>query len=342
MPKKPSTPIDEIPGSSLYRVKSVDVSFLPQIRNSSYVFKDEVGSSVDALDYFQTKGINTIRLRLWYNPNNQHSSWSEVVNFASEIHSRGLKLWLTVHYSDTWADPGSQLAPPAWQNLSQTDMEDSVFHYTQRIMQHLRPEYIQIGNEINPGFLWPVGYRSSTQAFHGLLNSGIQAVRSSGNPSEIIIHYAGVDGATSFFSDLDTLDFDIIGLSLYPFWHGKSISQWESVLDGLVSQFHKPCLIVETAYPFSLSWNDWTNNIVGGTQALMPEYSATPQGQFEFMKAMNQLSLDVDSCVGWSYWAPEYVSFDGSQSPNGSPWENLCWWDFEGNPLPVFDVLNLE
>ena len=341
-PKNPTIPVIDLPDSRLPRIKSVDISFLPQIRTADYHFKDEFGAPIEALDYFQTKGVNTIRLRIWYRPENQHSSWLEVKDFANEVHSRGLKLWLTVHYSDSWADPGSQLAPNDWQNLTISEMEDSVFEYTERIMLHIKPEYVQIGNEINPGMLWPLGNRSSDKAFHRLLNSGIKAVRESGRPSKIILHYAGVNGAQQFFNEVDSLDFDIIGLSLYPFWHGKSLVEWESVMDNLVSQFKRPCLIVETAYPFSLLWNDWTNNIVGSTDQLMTEYVPTPQGQLEFMIAMNQLSLDVDSCLGWSYWAPEWVAYDGSESSTGSSWENLSWWDFEGNPLPIFDVLDLQ
>lgn len=341
-PEIPGTGDDDQTVSSLERIKSVDVSFLPQIRASNFEFKDEFGSTVDALDHLQTKGINTVRLRLWYAPNSQYSSWAEVKDFADEIHSRGLKLWLSVHYSDTWADPGSQNAPLDWQNLSLSEMEDSVYNYTKRILVAMQPEYIQVGNEINPGFLWPVGIRSSTQAFHRLINAGIKAVRSDSTHSEIILHYAGIDGSSSFFNDLDTLDYDIVGLSLYPFWHGKDISNWESVLNGLIIQTQKPCIIVETAYPFSLGWNDWTNNIVGDNNQIMNEYPASPQGQLNFMTEINRLSLDVDSCLGWSYWAPEWVSFNGSQSSNGSSWENLCWWDFNGDPLPVFDVLELQ
>mgnify|MGYP000975911724 CR=1 FL=1 len=41
--------------------------------------------------------------------------------------------------------------------------------------------------------------------------------------SEIILHFAGIEGSEWFFNQVNPIDYDIIGLSYYPIWHGKSI-----------------------------------------------------------------------------------------------------------------------
>jgi arabinogalactan endo-1,4-beta-galactosidase len=70
----------------------------------------------------------------------------------------GLRFWLDFHYSDTWADPGHQEKPKAWQGLNINTLNDSVYQYTQSVLSYLiqqnaRPDFIQIGNEINRMFV---------------------------------------------------------------------------------------------------------------------------------------------------------------------------------------------
>jgi arabinogalactan endo-1,4-beta-galactosidase len=83
------------------------------------------------LKILKENGVNTIRLRLWVDPENQHSGFNEVNSFSEELRSRGFRIWLTLHYSDSWADPGKQVAPQRWQGLEFEALKDSLFHYTQ-------------------------------------------------------------------------------------------------------------------------------------------------------------------------------------------------------------------
>lgn len=323
-------------------IRAADISFLPEIRNATVQFKDRNGQVKDALTILKEEGCNTIRLRLWHTPQTNHSGFEEVEQFAAEVKSKGLKLWLTVHYSDTWADPGHQTKPAAWSTLSTTDLGDSVYNYTRKIVKQLSPDFIQIGNEINAGFLWPNGSISTIADFITLLKKGIQAVRDESPTPKIIIHYAGTDGSTWFYDQLknNNVDYDIIGISYYPRWHTKSLITLRSVLAQLAITYSKEVVLAETGYPFTLDWNDWTNNLVGLTDHLVVGYPATVKGQYDFMMQLRKMVSEINGGKGIAYWAPEWVAYKGSQATDGSPWENMALFDFEFKALEAVKMFN--
>jgi len=321
-------------------IRAADISFLPEIRESGIAYKNLNGQAGDAITILQQAGCNTIRLRLWHTPSTQHSGLQEVKEFAAEIKSKGLKLWLTVHYSDTWADPGTQTKPAAWNTLSTEDLGDSVFLYTKKIVTQLAPDYIQIGNEINGGFLWPNGSISNSSNFIALLKKGIQGARDASSSTKIMVHYGGIEGTTWFYDLLktNTVNYDIIALSYYPRWHTKSLLTVKSILAQLASNYNKEIILAETGYPFTLGWNDWTNNLVGLTDHLVVGYPATPKGQHDFMMQLRKIVSETNGGLGLAYWAPEWVAYKGAQAENGSPWENMALFDFEFKALEAIKV----
>lgn len=138
-------------------IKGVDISFLPEIEAAGVKFTNAADVEKNMLDILKDAGVNTIRLRLWHTPSTEHSSFEEVKTLAAQIKAKGLKVWLSVHYSDTWADPGNQVKPAAWASATFTELQDHVYNYTKEIMEEIDPDIIQIGNEINPGLLLPSG-----------------------------------------------------------------------------------------------------------------------------------------------------------------------------------------
>ena len=337
--QKDDTPSDKIPANNLF-IKAADLSALPLVRESGTVVYNAQGMPEDMLTTLKKAGVNTIRLRLWHNPQGTDSSLAEVKALAGEIKSNGMKVCITVHYSDTWADPGKQQKPAAWQELAFDALKQAVYDYTYTICTQIQPDYIQIGNEINNGFLWPDGSWENPEQFKLLLQSGVSAVRDAGE-GLVIIHYAGHEGATAFFDGLDGLDYDIAGLSYYPLWHGTNMSELAVNMSALAEAAGKPVLIAETAYPFTLGWNDWTNNIVGGESQLISGYPATPQGQYDFLNQVRLLGNMVSGYAGFCYWGGELISVNGPQSTNGSAFENQAFWDFENRALPVLGVYSL-
>ena len=325
-------------------ISAVDISSYPEISNLNPIFYDLGGNQKNFLLILKENGINTVRLRLWVNPNNEHSGFNEVKQFSKTLKANGFKTWLTLHYSDSWADPEHQDTPTQWQEISFTTLKDSVFNYTKRVVTKLEPNYIQIGNEINSGFLHPYGHISNNhQNFIELMKMGISAVRTNSNNTKIILHFAGIENADWFFSQVNTIDYDIIGLSYYPIRHGKSLEDLKIKMKQLSQTYNKNILIAETAYPFTLEWNDWTNNILGfKEQLILPEYPATIEGQKKFIKQIKKLTNEVKNGIGFCYWGAELIAWKENQSVDASHWENQALFDFENKALPVFSEFEAE
>lgn len=325
-------------------IRAADISFLPEIESAGIVLSSN-GKAEDMLTTLKNAGCNTIRIRLWKNPAGGHSGLTEVKALAARVKQAGLKVWLTVHYSDTWADPAAQTTPTEWKDLSFTDLKTAVATYTSTIITEINPDIIQIGNEINSGLLWPQGHLINQEAqCIALLSTASATIRSKAPKTKIMIHYAGVKASDTdwFFTKVKSVDYDYIGLSYYPVWHGKDFAVVKSTIDALGTKFSKKVVIAETAYPFTLGYNDWTNNIVGLDSQLVSGYPATPEGQKSFMLAIKNLVKTSQSGIGFSYWGGEWISFKGDQAKDGSTFENQALYDFDNKALPVFGVFNLN
>jgi len=323
-------------------VVAVDASSLPEIYGDGAVYYDEEGTATYFLSILKSYGINTIRVRLWVDPINIHSSLEEVTTFAEQIRSNGMDLWLCMHYSDSWADPSQQVTPGRWQDLSYEVFSDSIYQYTSDVVQQLQPEIVQLGNEINNGFLHPNGQLDINESqMLELLAEASLAVRDNSSESQIMFHYAGHSNALSFFEKLSGLDYDLIGLSYYPIWHGKSLSDLEENIKAIGNSTGKQVMIAETAYPFTLEWNDQTNNIVGlESQLILPNYPASVIGQYSFLFAISSMVRHEDYLDGFCYWGSEMIAWKGENSQSGSPWENQALFDFEFKALPVLNAFD--
>lgn len=335
---------NQVDNNTIDLVSAVDISSYPIISDFDPLFFDNQGDEIEFLNSLAQNGVNTIRLRLWVNPSNNSSSLQEVKEFSSQLKSLGFKIWITPHFSDTWAHPGQQQIPAAWESFSFEQIKNQVYSYTNLIMNEIEPEYIQIGNEINTGILFPHGnIENNSGQFIEILNQGVNAVRSNSADTKIILHCAGIENAQWFFGNVNEVDYDIIGISYYPIWHGKSLNELRIQLNELSDSFGKQIMIAETAYPFTLDWNDWTNNIVGlENQLILPDYPATPEGQKNFIKDLKNLVTEVSNGIGFCYWGAELIAWDGENSENGSVWENQAVFDFSNKELPVLMEFNFE
>ena len=332
------------PDASDTFIRASDVSFLPQMESLGTKFYSN-GKAEPMLTTLKNAGCNTVRIRLWKNPVNGRSGLNEVKQLAQKARQAGLRVWLTVHYSDNWADPGVQTTPEEWKNLSFADLKTAVSDYTATIMTEIKPDIIQIGNEINSGLLWPQGNLiSNEQQCIALLSAASATVRSKAPNTKIMIHYAGVEGGATdwFFTKMKSVDYDYIGLSYYPVWHGKDLTVVKNTIDALGKKFSKKVLIAETAYPFTLLYNDQTNNIVGTNDQLVPGYSATPTGQRTFVMDIKNIVKTSEFGQGFAYWGGEWVAFKGPQSTSGSTFENQALYSFDNNALSVMQAFSKE
>lgn len=324
-------------------ISAVDISQYPEISSTLAIFKDLEGNKKEFLEILKENGVNTIRLRLWVNPANQHSGFNEVKQFSQQLKLNGFKTWLTLHYSDTWADPANQKTPASWQGLDFASLKDSVYTYTQNVVKEINPDFIQIGNEINSGFLHPAGNIANQDNLLSLIKAGCSAVRQNSNTCKIILHYAGIQHANEFFQLFSSVDYDIIGLSYYPIWHGKSMIDLKIKIEELSKTHSKRILMAETAYPFTLDWNDQTNNIIGqNSQLILPDYPASQDGQKKFIHDIKSIIQDNENGMGFCYWGAELIAWKGVQSTTASPWENQALFDFNNRALPVLSEFRDE
>jgi arabinogalactan endo-1,4-beta-galactosidase len=374
---KPTVPspeefhINPIDGLNPDFIMGADVSMLSQIEESGGKFYDN-GVEGDALEILKNHGVNWIRLRIWNDPTGPggnplgggNNNLQRTVEIAVRAKSLGLKFLLDFHYSDWWADPGKQNMPKAWKDLDAEQLNQAVYEYTAEVIRTLAdagamPDMVQIGNEVNGGMMWPAGKTWSEggevvggyDGFANLLSSGIQAVRDNDPQkiTKIALHLAdGGDNGLyrTVFDELTkrNVDFDIIGLSYYSFWHGPLDAFANNMID-ISERYGKDVLVLEAAYPYTTEDADGYANLAGGGSLEQGGYKGTVQGQ---ATAMRDIMVSVAQVpdgrgLGVFYWEPEWIAVEGAgwATGEGNAWENSAMFDFEGNALPSLDVFNL-
>lgn len=250
------------------RMIGADISFLPQIENNAGRFFQQGGSffedggEVDAVALLREHGFNSIRLRIFAHPENEGGyspgqafcGLDSTLSMARRAHEAGMGLLLDFHYSDYWADPQQQNKPLAWASLDYATLQDSMRAYTTAVLRAMEaqgtlPDMVQIGNEINHGLLWPDGHIANLDDLAGLLRAGVEGARLVDPDMPIMMHIAlgGQNDEARFWLDnmiARDVDFDVIGLSYYPRWHG-SLEDLDANLHDLVDRYRKPLIVVE-------------------------------------------------------------------------------------------------
>ena len=328
-------------------INGVDISMLYQIEENNGIYFEN-GIAIDPIDIFKQHGVNTIRLKIWHTPDPEFNSLQNVLQMAQRIDSIGLDIMLNFHYSDTWADPSHQTKPSAWESIDFETLADSIYDYTNHVITRLKmqgtlPKFVQIGNETDCGLLWPDGYicdesNTAEQWLNlGILyNNAISGIQDAIDEMDTVWTLGHLShGGLWYFSNLfnEGVSLDIIGQSYYPWWHG-SLDELSTNLTQLSNEFQKPIVIVETAYPFTLSWNDNTNNIIGMESQLLDGFPASEIGQLNFLQAVKDRVTNNEFGAGICYWSPEWISTETF----GSPWENLALFDFNSEVLDGITV----
>lgn len=360
-PAAPTTDVTTNPAgkASGLTYRGMDLSYAYKIETQrGKKFYTSAGAQSTVFDIAKSANVNLVRLRLWVNPDANHAecSLAAVKIQAAKIVAKGMQFMLTLHYSDTWADPGTQTKPAAWASLSKQQLLDKIWSYTVDAMTQLKnqgtsPAIVQIGNEINGGFLWPtfqVSGNSDTNwndSFEFAFNTGSRAVKSVFPSCKIMLHYAGI-WADNFFwrASVFALEYDIMGFSWYPQWHGKSFTDLYNQLNNLSSWYNKNVMVVETAYPWTTGYADNATNVLDAT-SLISGYPITAAGQQAFLEKLMATvkSVPNNRGLGVVYWEPDWTAYNGSTATdweNGSSWENVALFDFNWKALQGFSAFN--
>lgn len=330
-------------GAAHYAI-GADVSFLAQAEANGTVFKDD-GVAKPGLQILRDHGYNWVRLRLFHNPANSRfplpNDLSYTIALAQQAHALGFKFLLNFHYSDTWADPGRQNVPQAWEELSHEELVEAVFTYTRDTIAAFReagvmPDMVQNGNEITHGMLWPDGkLPDNWDSFAELVQAGINGVDAGrGNlprPKIMVqVESSGnVEKTKAFFDALFArgVDCDVLGQSYYPWWHGSPLDLRET-LNFMARTYGKQVMVVEAAYC-------WRPTEYRDHPAPFPE---TPEGQRDYLATVHEILLQVPDGLGAGifWWEPMVPLRPG----RGGGLRNRGMFDDEGNALPVIRVFD--
>lgn len=243
--------------------KGADIGWLSQMEATGYQFKDTDGTNKNCLQLLKDRGINTVRLRVWVNPSshpiNGHCSKDETVTMAVKAKNLGMRIMINFHYSDSWADPGQQNKPEAWSTHTFSELLNDVSQHTQDVLVALKnagitPEWVQVGNEIPGGFLFPEGSYTHFNQMVQLLNKGYDATKLIFPNSKVVIHLdkGNNNSLYRWFFDqavANGLKFDVIGASFYPYWLNTNyttiIADLENNLKDLATRYNKEVMVVE-------------------------------------------------------------------------------------------------
>lgn len=361
-------------------IKGMDLSTLPEVERCGGTFRDR-GIPGDAVEILKGYGMNMVRLRLWNDPYSpQGAPYGAGTNdlpttlaMARRLRRAGVPWLLDVHYSDFWADPGKQNIPKAWAGLDAAGLEAAVYAYTLGVLEalareQLLPQMVAVGNELSNGLLWPYGKTPNFQNIARFLNAGIQAVRQAAPEAKIMLHLDNGGNNALYRSWFDSYlaaggrDFDCIGLSYYPFWHGTMEDLQHNLYD-LAERYRKPLVIAEVSMGFTME--DY-----GSYEALAPEnrkgmatkpalaakvpYPMTPGGQQRFLEDLMALLKSVPGQLGagFFYWEPAWLpvpgsgwateaalAYTGEPGPGGNEWANQALFDYSGNALPALESI---
>ena len=340
------------------------------------------GKEVDPYALFPKNGVDLMRIRIWNDPYSEDgkpylggtNDLAQAIKIIRRTKQYGYTYCINFHYSDFWVDPMKQTLPKAWKNYGIEELCDAVYKYTKSSLEEIKKEdikvdYIQIGNEITNGMLWPLGGlidqgwgkpRCNYDNFIALLNSGISAAREIYPEARIMIHLESPHNQGTFDEIMTKLseynvDFDLLGTSYYPYWHG-SMDQLFKTLSMIKDKYHKPVMISELGYGFT--FEDYILNNNGFNQMKVNEdtisgelpYPVSIEGQAAFIEEFVKRCQEND-VEGIMYWEPLWIPGDGIcwASEEGqkyiheegkstrNEWANQCFFDYSGNMLPAFN-----
>jgi len=303
--------------------KGADVSWVTQMENAGYKFYNNDGTQEECMHLLKDKGINSIRLRAWVNPSNGWCNTKDVVQKALRAEALGLRIMIDFHYSDSWADPGQQSKPLAWQSLSTDSLIKVVYNYTYHVMDTLKSngvnvEWAQTGNETNDGMLWEDGRASVyMNNFAALINSGYDAIKKVNASTKVIVHISNGFDNSLFRWIFDGLQangakWDVIGMSLYP-----DVNNWSALnasclanMNDMINRYNKEIMICEVGMNVqdSVACNSFLTDIINKTR-----------------------SLKNNKGLGVFYWEPECYN-----------WQNYNKGAFntEGKPTVALDAFS--
>ncbi len=355
--------IDSLRGRDDF-ILGADISLSSAITEAGGAYFDKEGVRDPICKILKDAGLNTARIRLFHDYASPDGTLcgkldlSRIISMVREAKQYGLHVLLDFHYSDSWADPENQTVPYAWRNDTYQGLLNEVRGYTKSVLEGIQSEglsvdYVQIGNEIDNGLLFPFGQIDWDSREEGydkvaeILSEGTKATREVFPQSKTIIHTANAlyrweygedwgNKSMEFFEALESrnVDYDIIGASFYTFVDETPISLISDAIDLYGERIGKPVLIMETSYGYTLEWNEYTSNVFH-EEWRRDGYPISFQGQTNLILDMvEEVAKAKDhGGLGVCYWGGEWIP--NSDSSMRTSWANQALFTYEGVATPT-------
>lgn len=327
--------VEKIEGISDDFIKGMDISSLLAEEASGVKYYDAAGEEQDLMKLLADAGINYVRVRVWNDPfdenGNGYGGGNCTVDTAAEIGRRaaayGMKLCVDFHYSDFWADPSKQMSPKAWADMSGANKAKELESFTVQSLKKIIDAgadvgMVQIGNETNNGI---AGERALGERLQ-LIKVGCIAVHEVADERGIdikaAVHYTQVDDAAGIKKIADELssakiEYDIFGISYYPYWHG-TMDNMINVLKDIEKDYGVKTCIMETSWPYTTSDGDGSANSVSGDG--LTDYPVSVQGQANAVRDIMAAAVTAGA-EGVFYWEGAWIPVGSNKSANSSIWE---------------------
>ena len=358
-------------------IKGMDISSLAELEKLGAKYYTG-GQEKELLDILKEYGTNSVRLRLWNDPYSGSgepygagtNDFAVTAALAKRAREKNLGILLDLHYSDFWADPGKQCIPKAWQGMDIQELEQAVYDYTRQVLISLKeqnafPSMIQVGNELTNGLLWPYGKVPQYDNIARFLNAGIRAVRSVDPDLPVMLHLDNGGNNALYREWFDEFmkwgeDFQVIGLSYYPFWHG-TLQDLEDNMRDISARYRKELIVAEVSMGHTmadyaayeqLGEHERKGMATKPELAEKVEYPMSEQGQSDFMQDFLTRITSVKGCRGFYYWEPGWLpvpgsgwateaalAYTGEKGPGGNEWANQALFDYEGHPLKALETI---
>lgn len=367
-------------------IKGMDLSTMLELEQCGAKYYDN-GQEMDILEVCKKYDVDTIRLRIWNDPKSPegeaygagNNDVDATIEMGKRVTEAGLGVLINFHYSDFWADPGKQYKPKAWEGLSVEELEQAVYDFTKDSMEKIinagvNVTLIQVGNELSNGLMWPEGQLwgpegelDNYETVAKFINAGIRACREVKSEIPIMIHLDNGGNNELYRRWFDHFipcgeAFEYIGLSYYPFWHGR-LKQLEDNMNDIAKRYGKELIIAEVSMGFTMEDYGVYEKLEAHERkgyATKPhlleniDYPMTVQGQVDFTKDfLNRVANVVDNKgCGFFWWEPAWIPVPGSgwatpasleyihdKGPCGNEWANQALFDYEGNALPTWEVI---
>ncbi len=327
-------PVENLPEDFIL---GMDVSSLIAEEDSGVTYQDESGQSKDLLQILAEHGITHIRVRVWNHPfdadGNGYGGGNNDIARACEIGKRaakfGLGLIVDFHYSDFWADPGKQMVPLEWKDLSLEEKTQALEDYTVQSLKQLKSAgakvaMVQVGNETNGALCGETDW----DAIAGLMQAGARAVRQVFPEALVAVHFANPENGEAYDAYARELknrevDYDVFASSYYPYWHG-TLSNLKTVLSRIALTYDKKTMVMETSYAYTGLDTDFNGNTIGDGSEVTKPYPYTVQGQANSVRDVIDTVTQTRGGIGVCYWEGAWISVGGaSREENQAKWEQF-------------------